>query len=202
MTVTVFPNGQVLTSSALTEAEINAIFQSLTCGMLGIPTGDPLNNTAVRIAWQQQGAPAWTIGTDVCSLRAVEEKNDYNLIRDLSYVTKSSTLVTKKYEYTRVWKISFTLRGPNAFDHARLIKSALLLDWTHDSLSASNLYLLTDLETPLRVPELFEGKWWEVVDYYALFNEQVNESLDINSVSSVPIEISNSDGIQINTIIT
>jgi hypothetical protein len=90
-------------------------------------------------------------------------------------------------QYTRVWSIAFAIYGPNSFDHARLIKSALFMDWTHDILAASNLYAVMDISDPRRVPELFSGQWWERVDFSCRFNEGITETTTTPSIASVEV---------------
>jgi hypothetical protein len=162
---------------------------------------NPAANTAVRTAWQKGGAPAWTIDQDVVSIQAIEEDNDYNKVRDMAAAPNNSTTLVIEYEYTRAWRITWVFRGPNAFDHARILKSALLLDWTSDTLSASNLYVQPNERSTTRIPELFEGQWWERSDVSVLFYEQVNESTIVNSVVSVPVVVEDSNGVQVSTII-
>lgn len=256
-TITTFQNGQVLTSSALTDTQMDILFQllmnqifgvvanlQLICNLtinsnviatplisanigigfevigLGIPilttiidiTGqgnnylitlsneatlsgiqtlsfyDPEYNTRVRVSWQQKGAPGFGITDDVLFIRCVLEPTSYN-VRDESWKVSSNdpTTVLKNREYTRQWRIAFVAYGPNGFDSVRLIRSMLLEDFPHDTLAASNLYLVPDTVTPDRNPELFEGEWWERIDWAAVFNEQVNETITIPNVASIPV---------------
>jgi hypothetical protein len=41
--------------------------------------------------------------------------------------------------------------------------------------------------TPIRAPELFEGRWWEQIDYNADFFEQVTETFTISTVNKLEI---------------
>src|SRR5882762_2068569 len=163
-TVTTFPNGQILTSSAISDIEIFRLLQPLTCDMLGLAALDPSRDFAVRRAWQQAGAPAWKITENVISIRSTLTANWYDQLRDVVTARNDDTTIVSNIEYTRVWSIRFTGYGPVIFDKIRLIRSALLLDWTHDTLSLSNLYLMTNMDTPVRNPELFEGQWWDRTD--------------------------------------
>lgn len=258
MITTIFQNGQVLTSSALTDSNVDAIFQLLCCQMLGLtagyqlecqlsqasnviqtalvaanlengfqvsgvnipegavivgisttgvtilielsvtPTGnvselisffDPSYNTRVRTSWQQKGSPAFGITDDVLFIRCVLEPTNYN-IRDETWQVLSGTdgtTLSKNRTYTRQWRIAFVAYGPNACDSVRLIRSMLLEDFPHDTLAGSNLYLVPDTVTPDRSPELYESQWWERWDWAAIFNEQVNESITIPKVATIPV---------------
>ncbi len=149
-----FPDGSVLTSSAFAPGDVSQALQALVVGILGLnPANDPLAYSKVRVGWNAQ--PGFALTDDICSIRATEADDEYNRIRDRQVAPNNSTGVYLTDTFTRVWQAHLTLYGPNSFDHARLIKSALLLDWTHDTLAASNLYLVTYLPATRRVPELF-----------------------------------------------
>lgn len=195
-TVTNFPNGQTLTSSALTDDQMFALWQPLTCDMLGLASIDPSRQFTVRKAWQSAGAPAWKIDENIISIRCTLTNNWYDKVRDVIATKNSDVSVISNIEYTRVWSIRFIGYGPNIFDMIRLVRSALLLDWTHDTLAVSSLYVMTELGTPLRNPELFEGQYWERTDLEIELYEQVNETLIAPSIASVEILLETKEGIQ------
>ena len=56
-TSTIYPNGQVLISSAFTPAAISALIQTLTYGMIGLPTPPPSSFQPVQVDWQTTGQP-------------------------------------------------------------------------------------------------------------------------------------------------
>lgn len=191
MSTTTYPNGQVLTSTALPPGALNELLQTLTCQMLGIdPTVDPLAYSKVRIDWPTQGQPAWGISDDICFLQVTEEDDKYNRIRDSKYLVTDSITFSKTGTYTRVWKVSWALYGPNGFDNARLLKSGLFsVDFVHDSLAASNLYLVSDIPATTRNPEKFQGQWWERCDLMVRLNEQITETLNIPAISTVEVKL-------------
>lgn len=189
----VFPNSQELTSTALTDAALFAILQSLVCGMLGI-TGDA-TNTAVRQEWNTDGAPAWTIGEDVTFIEVLEAENSYEDLRDIFYNPQDDDNVTQVINYTRVWRITFIQRGPNGFDRTRTLKTALLLDWTHDSLATSNLYMVPKIRPAIKVPEEFQKQWWQRNDLTIYIYEQINDSLsNVGIIKSVELKVYNDNG--------
>jgi hypothetical protein len=256
MTTTYYPNGLVLTSTALTPYDMDGIFQLLITQMLGIAanvtfvaqltagsnvivgplvvlnifagfyvvgngippntvitglTGqgsnllielsnactisgqetvgiyDPISNTKVRQVWQTAGMPAYTIDDDVVFVRCIETETDYNTIRDQIVTANPDGSATQTRTYSRMWNVFIRARGPNSFDSIRLIKSVLLEDFPHDTLAATNLYMVPATSTPIRAPELFEGRWWEQVDYNADFLEQVTETFTMTTVNKLEI---------------
>lgn len=196
-----FPNGQTLSSSALAPADISQTIQALVVQIFGInPATDPLAYSKVRIGWILQ--PAFSITDDVCSIFVTERSDPYSKIRDLSISPGATGFVTQTFSYTRVWDVIFTLYGPNSFDHARLIKSALLIDWTHDTLAASNLYLLTELAETRRIPEFFQSQPFERCDLTIALNEAVTETVSIDTLLSAEVIVDSSRGVEADVTIT
>lgn len=194
MTTTTFPNGQVFTSTALTFPQINVLMQALTTQMLGIDQTNPRFNDFVRLDWPTGGQPAWKITDDACFLRNVVSDDQYNRIRDKASAFNDGVTNTETFTYTRVWKTSFSLVGPNSLDNARLIKSALFLDFPLDSLAKSNLFIISDIADPIRAPELFDGQWWERVELEVRMNEGVTETILTPAIASAEIVIADEFG--------
>lgn len=158
---------------------------------------NPAAGKLVRQEWPSKGSPAWSKNDDICFLRAQEENGWYNKVRDqgVGDVTDTGALLTT--EYTRIWEVSWMLYGPSAYDRATLIKSAMQLDFTHDSLAAFNVYLMPEIDNVHRSRESFEGEWWERSDFKITFYEQVTETIDTQSVTSVEVLVLNDNGIQL-----
>jgi hypothetical protein len=181
-------------AAPLVPKQIEPLFQALTMTVLG--TDDP---SAVRIGWQTQGQPATSVDVDVVYVRCVEDDDDYNRIRDLKNVTTfdvDGTEINQQIvRYTRVWKCFWVAEGPNSFDNMRQVKSALLTDQaTHDTLAQALLFLITDMPTAIRLPEVFPGnQWGERVDFEARFNEQVTEITYYQSVKSAEVIVLDQD---------
>lgn len=190
MTVTTYPNGQTLTSTALTKDQINTLVLQLTCGMLGIIPVDP---SRVRIDWQTEGQPdVARPSQDVCYISCVSYKTNYGT-RD---VTNTGTIeVTQTWVYTRGWRIAWEQYGPNSLDRNRQVQSALFQDYFNDQFSASKLYpILEDDMEPTRMPELHNAQWYERSDFHCNFYEEVTETIQYPSVSSVEILVETSVG--------
>lgn len=185
MTTTNYPSGQVLTSTALTIQQINIIIQSLTCGMLGIIPVDPAQ---VRVDWQQQGQPDVAQPTqDSCYVSCVTQPTGYSLVRDRSL--SGDGPVTENWEYTRGWRISWALYGPNSFDRARQIHSALFQDYFNDQLELSRLYPVLDPPEPVRLPIEHNAQWYDNSHFYCEFYEEVLETIQTPAVTSVEIKV-------------
>ncbi|HEY3987943.1 MAG TPA: hypothetical protein VGM02_01510 [Acidobacteriaceae bacterium] len=185
-TTTTFSSGQTLTSSALTQTEAENAIQSLLVQVLDVP------GSTVRPSWPTAGAPAFDITDDVCFLKATLSNDRVNRSRDTAHTGSGETL-TVTVTYLRVWDIGLALYGPNSFDRARLIKSALLMGWTQRSLATNNLALVLDMDDPRRLPELFASQWWERSDFSFRLNELVTETTTVPSIASVEIDLFTQD---------
>lgn len=173
--------------------------QIMTLSVLGL---GPTAFAQVRVGWQRQGQPAWTVDEDVVILNAVEDDDAYNRTRDVQYeITELNPPggLTQVTTYTRVWRVMWTFYGPNSFDRARQLRSGLFLQAPHDSLALSNLYLVTDVSAMQRVPELFEQQWWERVDFSCQFNEAVTEIPIVNAVKSVEVTVDDAVSSEVGT---
>jgi len=93
--------------------------------------------------------------------------------------------------YTRVWETFWELYGPNGFDHARKIHSALFTQTVHDTFAALGLalYWVPDSSSPRRIPYYADGQWWERVDFEARFNEFVQEPIIVPAAASVEVKV-------------
>jgi hypothetical protein len=134
----------------------------------------------------------------VVYVRETEVDDQYNRVRDVSYAQSSVgaapnvvTTTTKITQYTRVWEVFWTVYGPNSFDNARKIRSALFDRYVHDQFARNQLFLVTDPRAPVRAPEFHDGQWWERVDFSAKFNEFVTETYSVEMTESVEIIVVN-----------
>jgi hypothetical protein len=75
-----YPDGSVLTSSAITQTQMGNILQPLVLGMLGL-TVSP-ESPLVRISWPTEGAPSQLITDDICYLRFLLKDDPYDKIRE------------------------------------------------------------------------------------------------------------------------
>lgn len=156
---------------------------------------EPSANTKCRIAWNTEGAPAWSVGQDVISIQCIHEESTYTSIRDRVWQDNDESSLIQQDMYSNAWRVEFVGRGPDAFNSIQLIRTSLVQDFSHDMLATSNLYLVPELSRIVRTPENFEGQWWEVTTFHAKFFEQVNESLIVPSIASAEIIVENQNGL-------
>lgn len=198
-TITTYPNGQTLTSTALTIQQINIIVQTLTCGMLGI---NPVDPALVRVDWPVQGQPDVALASqDSCYISCVLQDTEYSRVRDKSYSGVGP--VTETWIYTRGWRVAWTLYGPNSFDRARQIHSALFQDYFSDQFELQgNLYAVLDPAEPTRLPENHNAQWYDRSDFHCLFYEQVQETIQSTAVTSVEVTARTNVGVVADIVVT
>lgn len=171
--------------------EIEDFFYDITCQMLGIDLSKKASQNKVRIAWQTKGAPSWKINDDICFLRItpVDDRmaREQNIIYNPDEVDKA--YAKKQTGYTRVHKINWTLYGPYSYDNADIIRH-LIFDYDYmKKFKVKNLFLITDVPMPIRLPELYNGQWWERTDFSATFNEAVIRENKVPYIQSADIDI-------------
>jgi hypothetical protein len=193
MTTSTFTNGESLVSTALTDDDVTKILQSLTLNILGIdPASDVDAYKKVRVGWKAQPAPKRT--DDTVSIRVSESDSPNNKQRDRKFLPNDVGSIQQVDTFMRFWECLWSFYGPNGFDHARLLKSALRLTFTRYTLLASQLSFVPRFGATLRAPELFEGAWWERSDVKLVLTELVTETLVINTIASIEVLLFNERG--------
>lgn len=171
--------------------EIEDFFYEITCNMLGIDLSKKVNQKKVRIAWPTGGAPGWKIDEDIIFLRLTPVDDKMARQLDICYdpVKDNKPYMNKKTGYTRVHKVDWTLYGPNSYDNADIIRH-LIFDYDYmQKFKEKNLYLITDVSMPVRLPELYAGQWWERTDFSATFNECVIREKDVPYLTGADIRL-------------
>jgi hypothetical protein len=96
----------------------------------------------------------------------------------------------KKTGYTRVHKIDWCFYGPNSYDNADLIRFSILEPHLYkQNFKDKNLFIITDVQMPTRLPELYNGQWWERTDFSANFNEAVIRESKMPYLKSAEIKM-------------
>jgi hypothetical protein len=172
--------------------------QAVACNALGYQLTPQDGFRKVRVSWPQGGQPDWKIDENVAFLRITWADDVYDRLRETKdFLNDDQLTITRATYYTRVWHVEYVIYGPDCIDFARRLVSALFLDDIHDQFAENNLYLVTDIPTPRRVPELFNSEWWNRVDFAADFNEAVIETRVINRVTSAEVKVYNEDAASI-----
>lgn len=155
--------------------EIEDFLFKVTCEMLGLDLSKKENQGKVRIAWSTNGAPAWKINEDIVFIRITPQDDTLTREQNIIYSENENdkAYLKKQTGYTRVHKINWTAYGPNSYDNADLIRFRIFDSEYAKKFKKKNLFLITDVPMPVRLPEWYSGQWWERTDFSATFNEAV-----------------------------
>jgi hypothetical protein len=198
-------------------AGLKSLFFVNTATMLGLDPTATATKSMIRQTWPQQGAPGFTINSDYVFLRIVPVSgHHYNKIREVQLTPITTTQyfnqlfsyskcnivsenLNQSTSYTRVWQVFWECYGPDAMINAVNIRDQLFYDGIHDLFVANNLYLMSEVDDPIRAPENFMGQWWERWDLSAQFYESVIRNTSIATIAEVPV-VSQSNDSAINTV--
>lgn len=171
-------------SQVLLQTQIEDLFQGWTSGWLN--TTDP---SAVRIGWPTDGAPAWKITDDVCFLLVRYADDPYTRQIMTEYSPADAWDAYVNATYTLVVEVTWNLYGPNSFDYADVIRASLFQDATTAALAQHHLALITEVAMPQRVPELFDGQWWNRCVLSAKFNQLVVRQSTVPYLQTANIQV-------------
>ena len=167
--------------------DIEKTFWNVTSQILGIDTNLAENQGKVRRSWQTTGAPSWKITDDVTFIQVLPVDDEFAKQRDIGYSDHDSITAKRSINYSRVFSIGWTCYGPNSFDNIETIRNGIFLPVFTNQIKAINMCLVTDVGMPQRVPELFNGQWWERCDFSARYNEAVERSNTVPYLDRVGI---------------
>jgi hypothetical protein len=181
----------VVADNVLTLVGIENLFQSITMRILGIPEKDinnvTINQDKVRISWPTSGAPSFKIGDDITFIQVLPTDDPIIQQRDVvhSAIENDNNNSNRTVVYTRNHLIQWVIYGPNSFENADNLRNGIYQPEITESLLLNNLALITTVPAPRRVPELFNGQWWERCDLQASFNEEVTRRGTIPNITQV-----------------
>ena len=164
-------------------------FQNLTVQILGLDPRALASQSRVRIEWPRNGAPAWKIDEDVAFLLVNFDDDPITRQMEVTYGTQDDANAARALNYTRVLRVSWICYGPNSFNDVNKIRTGLFLPQFAQQLRANDLALITDVPSPIRGPELFNGQWWERSSFYARFNEKITETSTVPYLQGSDVRI-------------
>ncbi len=142
----------------------------------------------IRLTYPTDGQPGWQIDEDIVFIRLFEQEDDYAKQIDSVYEPERGTVI-KKSARTRVWEVQFVAYGPNANTNINKIKDGVFRQDVKRLLAGSSVFLIPNLPTCRRIPELYAGQWWNRWDLSLNFNElyQLPDE-DVGRIESVSIK--------------
>jgi len=176
----------------LTLQELQKIFYDLFVSMFN----DSPPQCSVRWSWPTQGAPAFGISDNIAFLKIYDTAGTMTVQREDKYSQESGT-PNMSTGYTRTLRLDCIFYGPSSWENATTIRNKMFWQEHHDTLAQSNIYLIPRFDPPRRVPELWQGQWYDRSDLSMSFNELVVVNREVPYIEKVPVGIYNNDGLQI-----
>ena len=186
--------GNVLNPSLAT---LENLFHDFTARLFGfdIDNDDPVIAAAAREAagqsirnsWASQGAPPWKITDNRVFLKVVFEDSPYTKQREYSYRRRTDLTANQVMDMTNCIRVSWTFYGPESYSNALRVFALLGDPRLTRELELNEVFLVPDVRSPTRTPELFAGNFWERADVYALFNVHVRMINDMAYLQEVSI---------------
>jgi len=175
-------------SHVLTLDQLNDLVWEITKDITEL---DPEN---VRISYQRDGQPAWEPETDVVIINVTQIDNPYDKQRNFIYDDNYTDYAELSTSYTRVLAALWTIYGPNGFTIADTIRYAILKESIRNRFSAEKIYPVTNIPSPVRLPELFNGRWYQRNDLTATFYAETIRTEEIPYLTGADIYVVKENG--------
>ena len=148
----------------------------------------------IRNSWPKDGAPAWKVDQDIVFIRASSEPDPYTYDHHKRVIHKNSDTYTEQMEMTNVWTVSWLFYGPNSYSRAITICTNIFDPELQIMYAQNAFFPIKNFNVPSRIPELYQGQWWERVDLKIKFNAQIRINKERPYFKSVHIEIEEAKG--------
>lgn len=173
--------------------EFEDILQPIIGGILGW-TEEKINED-VRIGWELDGPPAFKITDNVIFITATPFDDPINRQQDVSAEESSPDLEVTSSS-TRVMTLNVIAYGSSASLNLQTIKLAMANNESvRRELATNGIYFIPNTVEQRRLPESFQGRWWERADMQLRFNELLSDTQQQNQVDSVEVTIDKENGL-------
>lgn len=180
------------TDTILSKAELEDLFYDLTVSIMNSsPDFD------VRHSWPTNGAPAFSNEDNLVFLKIFEAASPVTQQRENTYTQEGSPEAPNmETTYTRTLRVTWNFYGSDSWDNARILKDSIFYQENHDILAVQRIFMVPDFDPPQRVPELWEGLWYERCDLTIYFNEGISINRELPAIETVGIVVMDHEGIQ------
>lgn len=176
----------------LTLPELNDLFYGLTVAMINsTPIAD------VRLSWPEGGAPGWGIEQNVIFLKVKEVPlpNEYHVQREDVFSSVDSPEVgIISTGSTRGIEVNWIFYGRASWENAFLVSHHIFHQEYHNTLAENKMYLIPNFDPPRRLPEIWQGLWYQRMDLTMKFNGLVVEERETPIIITVPLAMVGKDG--------
>lgn len=174
----------------LTLSQLGKLFYDVTVAMIdSTPTAD------VRLTWATGGAPAFGINDNVVFISIYDVDSVMTKQReDIYSQIESPPTPNMATGYTRTLEVHWVFYGSKAWDWATLVRNRIYYQEFRETLSLQDIYPIPGFAPAKRVPELWQGLWYERMDLTVQFNELIIINQEIPYIESVEIGLYDGSG--------
>lgn len=184
-----------MADTILTLTEIEDLFYDLTVSLIG---GTP----DVRHSWPTQGAPAFGVSDNVTFLKVYDVPGVLTVERDEKYSQVGSpSTPNMATRYTRNLMVNWIFYGAQSWNNAISVRNKIFYQEHHDTLARKNIYMVPDFEPPKRMPELWQGLWYERADLTIKFNEAIVVNETVPYLESAEIIVVDHSGVRADIVV-
>lgn len=166
----------------ITEYE-SLIWDSLV-EMLGLDPDAPETQDRIRTTWSEPGQPGFTIDSNIIFYRVLTGGDPYD--QKLYSVQGDNSSYT---EYTRAITLQMTAYGETAADDLEQIRASFIGNYGILNLAQEKIFPVINPSSVIRLPELFEGQYWNRADFNIILYAWENTELAIPKIESAEITI-------------
>lgn len=156
--------------------------------MLGLDTDAPETQDKVRLTYPTGGQPGFEIDEDIVFMRVFTGGGDEY---DQQMYPDNTADVNVDVNYTRVITLSLIAYGPNAPDNLERVRVSFITGNQTLDLKKEKIYPRINPSSVARVPEYFEGQWWERADFSIVLYAEENTSIEIEGLASAEVTLIN-----------
>ena len=149
----------------------------------------------IRFAWPTKGAPPWTVAENIAFIQILPEQDAYSQQKHVTNIHSTADTYFRQLETTGVWKINWIFYGPNSYPNAMSVSLQMFDPDVQLLLRQNSLFPLPNFDMPVRIPELFEGQWWERVDLTIKMNAQIRVTSTKPYFKTVHIDVEDEKGV-------
>ena len=180
---------------ALSKAELESLMFKSTAMCLGYDAEAAETQSKIRISWPTDANasasnPGWSYGEDVVFLRITPTNETYTMLENTDYTIDENGEFVERVNVTRCYAVNWFIYGFNAMDNAYKIKRALLRTAVRRLMADKHVFVLPNIDEPIRNDELNDRQWWHRCDLTARFYEGVVVDYAAEAIAEMPnIEI-------------
>lgn len=165
--------------------DIELFLADIVCDMIG------LEQENVLIQYVTEGQPSFDIEQDICFVKVAQEidERDIYKTRKMVYNKNNDNFDYKQYSQ-RTLNAHFIFYGPNCYELCKLLNESFYFPNFEYIINNNNLYLVPDRTVgPNRVPELYNGRWWQRSDLELRFYNSVVVETNVDRIVEADIRL-------------